>query len=356
MGRRNNEMSRRYDQLPGKDICWVGYLYPFIMIVPDGEEPLAVPLEEINNNSYNHGKLCRIISGMIIKDLPGLDLLICYDGALALPAVGKYASKEAAVNYFNYLFACVLLGGVKLEAVDTRDIVTGSLHETRSIWPVGFGDSASSLMHAKLRMRLGNSIDNITLSNPNHIFLKDFRNKIEVGAKIFTAIPNLTPTFLIIGFTELKYNNWSTALSNLWITIEQLTDFLWKERVIPQNKKQLTAFPTRIKSMKEDSRTWSTTIKHEFLFQNGLITEELFGLIFPARQARNKLVHEGLPINEVIGVNLSKAVLILLEVCLKIPNGSLPEIPAYNFGYRNHFTASESSFDNWRALSAKLTI
>jgi hypothetical protein len=354
MEQRNNEKSRNFDQLPGENICWVSYIYPFTIIVPDGEDPLVVPLDEINSNSYDNGKLCRIISARPLKELPGLDLLICYDGAMAIPAAGNFAKKEAAVNYFNYLFACFLLGGFRLEAVDTRDVVTGTLHESRLIWPVGFGDSTSSLIHAKLRMRLGNSIDNIILSNPRHIYLSDFLAKITKGSHIFATIPNLTPTFLITGFTELKYNNWSTALSNLWISIEQLTDFLWKERVVTKSKKQMTAFPMRIKSMKEDSRTWSTTIKHEFLFQNQLITEELFGLIFPARQARNKLVHEGQPIGEIIAINLSRAVLMLLDVCLNMPDRSTWDVPVDNFGYRNHFTVRESSFGDWQVLSAKL--
>ena len=232
MAQRNNTVGKAYDQLPGEDICWVGYLYPFTMIVPNGESPLAVPLDEINNNSYNYGQLCRIIGNAPVADLPDLDILICYEGAIALPAAGKYSKKAIAVNYFNYLFACLLLGDLEIEAVDTRDVVTGTLHESRLIWPVGFGDSASSRMHAKLRMRLGNSIDNIILSNPRHIYLSAFKQKIGFGAQIFATISNLTPTFLIKGFTELKYNNWSTALSNLWICIEQLTDFLWTEKML----------------------------------------------------------------------------------------------------------------------------
>jgi hypothetical protein len=234
----------RPDQLPLRENCWVAYLYPFTIIVPDGEQPLAVPLEEINRNTYDHGRLCRIIGTSPVRDLTGLSLLICYDGALALPATGKYLRKEAAVNYFNYLLACLLLGGSRPEAVDTRDVVSGTLHESRLIWPVDFGNSASSLMHAKLRMRLGSSIDNIILSNPAHIYLSDFRQQLKTGEKIFVKIRNLTPTFLITGFTELKYNNWSTALSNLWICIEQLTDFLWKERIIPQQKNVMAEFPT----------------------------------------------------------------------------------------------------------------
>lgn len=76
MTQRNNTVGKVYDQLPGEDICWVGYLYPFTMIVPDGESPLAVPLDEINNNSYDNGKLCRIIGNSPVADLPNLGVLI----------------------------------------------------------------------------------------------------------------------------------------------------------------------------------------------------------------------------------------------------------------------------------------
>ncbi|WP_454804237.1 hypothetical protein [Mucilaginibacter phyllosphaerae] len=346
-----------FAQLPRNEQCWVAYLYPFTLIVPDGERPLEVPLDEINNNSYDHGQLCRIIGALTIQELQqDLQLLLCYDGALALPAIGKYQRKEAAVNYFNEVFACLLLGGFRPEAVDTRDVVSGSLHESRLIWPVEFGNSASSLMHAKLRMRLGSSIDNIILSKPSHLYLSLFKEQLRAGQAIFSQIRNLTPTFLITGFTELKYNNWSTALSNLWISVEQLTDFLWNEKVVPQQKAVMTGFPNRVRSMKEDSRTWSTTIKHEVLFQNGVIPEAVFAWIYPARQARNKLVHEGQAIEEQTATDLSKAVLQLIAICVGQDFEQAREILAPKNGYRNHFQKWENSFEDWRALSAKLSI
>ena len=106
--------------------------------------------------------------------------------------------------------------------------------------------------------------------------------------------------------------------------------------------------------MKEDSRTWSMTIKHELLFQNGIITEDIYGLIFPARQARNKLVHEGQSIPENIAVDLSKAILSLIAICVGAGEEVMPEIAPRNFGYGNHFAVRESSFTDWSALSQKL--
>jgi hypothetical protein len=41
--------------------AWVAYISPFQLIVPDGEEPLKVDLNEINSNTYNYGRLCQIV-------------------------------------------------------------------------------------------------------------------------------------------------------------------------------------------------------------------------------------------------------------------------------------------------------
>lgn len=43
------------------DPAWVTYITPFRLIVPDGEVPLESSLDEINGNTYNHGKLSKIV-------------------------------------------------------------------------------------------------------------------------------------------------------------------------------------------------------------------------------------------------------------------------------------------------------
>lgn len=252
--------------------CWVGYVSPFKIIVPDGEQPLEIPLEEINSNTYNHGNLCRIVEKLPLNEIDGFSTLVCYDGAIAVPKFGRLSLKENAVNFYNRLFTALLLGGIMCEAVDKRDIVSGSLHENRAVWPVDLGDSASSHLHAKLRMRNASNLDSILLLKPNYVFLADFIHALEVGSRVLGAVKNFTPTFLIRGVTEISYKNWATALSNLWISVEQIIDFIWGKEFLGIDKFNSVDIPSRSKNMRDDNRTWSMSVKQELLYQSGLLS------------------------------------------------------------------------------------
>lgn len=312
---------------------WVAYLSPFVLIVPDGEKPLKVTLEDINANTYDHGELCRIVASISIKSFD-FKLLVCYDGALAIPKLDRFSEMEKAVDFFNDLFCRLLIGGIYCEAVDHRDIVNGTLHKQSLIWPVDFGQSASTFLHSRLRLRLGNNIDSIILSNPKHIHVSQFISALEKGNKIMSKIDNLSSKFLIRGITEIKYNNWDLVLSNLWITVEQLTDYLWlnhflkKESFHPKNE-----IDGRIKSMKEDNRTWSTSVKQELLFQNGILTDDIISKLHPARKSRNKLVHEARSVPKKVALDLFEGIKLMLQLAsgksendlLKLPQNSLIE-------------------------------
>jgi len=292
---------------------WVAYLSPFTLIIPDNEDPLKVDLDEINSNSYDHGKLCRIINYTNIEESK-YDMVICYDGAFAIPKVGRFSEKEKAVDFFNRLFCKLLLGGFYCEAIDRRDVVNGYLHEKRLIWPTDFGQSASSHLHSTLRMRSAGSTDRIILSNPSHITISEFHRYKNFGDEILSIVTNLTPTFLIRGVTEIKYRNWDLVLSNLWITVEQLTDFIWNKIFLKGNDfHPLENILGRKSSFQEDNRTWSTSVKQEILFQAKIIDDEIISKLFPARKARNKLVHEGKSVPKDIAVNLFKSIHLLLE-------------------------------------------
>ena len=293
--------------------CWVGYLSPFTVVVPNDEKPLSVELEDINRNTYDHGKLCGIVHSMDLGQADGLKMLICRDGAIALPMTSNYGNKEDVVDFYNKLLCQLLIGGHLCEAVDTRDIVTGQLHEGFAIWPVDFGQSASSNLHSKLRMRMAGSIDSIVLANPRNIQLQDFVSRVQVGQAVLTKVKNLTPTFLIKGVTELTYRNWSAALSNLWITAEQLTDYVWHNLFVGGSAFPIPELPARTKSMHEDNRTWSISVKQELLYSAGLLSQQEYALLFPARQARNKLVHEGKRVDEQVALDLFEAVSGLLS-------------------------------------------
>ena len=135
-------MPKKLQKPPFKDNhAWVTYLHPFTIVRPDGEPNFTVPLDQINANSYNHGKLCEVVTTLPLSEPSALAVLVCFDGALAIPRVEPFGSEDSALNHFNHILCALLLGGVLSEAVDRRDIVWGQLHEARCIWPVNPGES-----------------------------------------------------------------------------------------------------------------------------------------------------------------------------------------------------------------------
>ena len=346
---------KEIESIIAENYAWVSYISPFKLIVPDGEEPLKVDLEEINSNTYNHGKLCRIIGMLPVLKATNLKMVVCYDGALAIPRNGVYQEREAALIFFNTIMCQLLLGGVLCEALDTRDIVWGQLHEKRALWPVDLGKSASSQLHSKLRMRVASNIDSIILSDPDFLKYSQFQKALNIGQTTLERIHNLTPSFLIRGVTELKYKNWSLALSSLWITIEQLTDYLWINHFLAGNQyNPAEQVSGRIKALKEDNRTWSSSVKQEILFQVGLISENVFQALYPARQARNRLVHDGKDVDEKIAMGAYNAIISMLSICAGDANVPIGSIQLFSNKPEGEKVKIEPCYKDWEQLSKEL--
>lgn len=336
----------------GKNNAWVTYINPFRLVVPDSEEPLKVDLEEINSNTYNHGELCRIVTAVGLLESESYKLLVCYDGALAIPRTDDFRKKEDAVNLFNRIICQLQLAGVMCEAIDQRDVVWGKLHEKRLIWPVNLGESASSHLHSKLRMRVASNIDSIVLSSPQYIKVNDFLSALSQGENVLKAIENLTPSFLARGITEMRYKNWSLALSNLWITVEQLTDYLWKSKFLTDSSMQPEGeINGRIKAMKQDNRTWSSSVKQEMLFQVGILDSFVFERLYPARQARNRLVHDGKEVSHIIVENLFLAIARLLSISLNKSDLSISKLIIKREEPSSKKMDIRESFEDWRDVS-----
>ncbi len=308
------------------NIAWVAYLSPFRFVVPDSEEPISISLDDINSNSYDHGKLCRIVSVVSPKDDTSHNMVLCYDGALAIPRSSQFLTRESALQFFTKVLCQLTLGGTHCEAIDHRDIVTGDIHEDGLLWPVDIGRSGSSSLHSKLRMRIAGNIDSIILAHPKHISVSEFATSLDIGSKYFSNISNLTPSFLLRGITEYAYGNWSSALSNLWITIEQLTDWHWTNSFISNpSYHPAKMIEKRLPSLKSDSRTWSSSVKQEMLFQTGIFDESIYKSLFPARRARNRLVHDGIEVKAEIVTNLFGALCSMIEKAMNFNNIPLKE-------------------------------
>jgi hypothetical protein len=195
------------------------------------------------------------------------------------------------------------------------------------------------------------------LDKPKNIPISKFQAAYSQGSTTLRKLASLTPTFLLRGFTELRYHNWSDALASFWICIEQITVILWEQFFlnVPAFHPQVPV-KARQKSLDEDNRTWSTAVKHEILFQVGVITEEQFNYLIPARKARNELVHQGkIPAQEIVR-GLYEAVLQLIEKAASCDGLSIRNLSAQKEEeWDEEFEKSRTlTFSAWERLSEQL--
>ena len=284
-----------------------------LFVVKPGEK-LCISLDEVNNLTYDYMLLNRII-GEIDNTFNGCkeEFYICCDGAVC-PINKKIQDVELHVND---LFCKLRLGGLRVDAVNSRDFTTGGLEYEGLVYPVDLGKSWNTHLHANLRMRMSGTVDAIhlwqdiakclTISE-----LVDYRKK---GEKIVSSIPNLSTYHLINGITEYNYQNWNSSLTYLWIVIEELVDWLWEKRII-DCVGESDISKSRI-SMLEDHRTYTTSVKQEVLCQREVINSALYSDLFQIRQARNKLIHEG----KVISMDIAAKTYDCVEKLLFIVSG-----------------------------------
>lgn len=333
--------------------CWTIYLHPYTFVVPDNEETWEVDLKDINNISYNNGNLVKIVSSFKIPDCEIVGF-ICYDGAISIPRLPPFRNIEDAETFFNTFLAKLLLKDFYVEGVDVRDIVHAQLLDKWAIWNLDFGSSQNSHLHTKVRMKLTSNMETIYLASPRILRVTEIKNMLSDGERIFNKINNLTPKFLTKGITEIRYKNWDLALSNLWITAEQLIDHLWHTKFIANSKYHPTRnFSGRKESFKEDNRTWSTSVKQEMLYQSKIIKPDIFESLFNARKARNKLVHEGKSVNESTALGLFSAIKGLVELATNETNLLSSIIPIKQKQVRKAAEINTNFFSDWIETSKK---
>lgn len=338
---------------PSRIPAWVTYLIPFQVIRPDDMPPYSVSLEKINDRAYDYGLLSKVVAAIAEPQLQQLSLLVCFDGGLALPAIPPYNRIEDVIDRFNRVLCALLLGGIEVEAIDSRHIVSGQLYQGKYIWPVDSGPSLDAKLHAALRSTYVSALDLITLNNPINHMVSELLSAYQLGNAFLDAMPNVSPIFLLRGVTGIKHENWSDALANFWIAVEQLTDFLWTHAFLEDSKRRLDSLPKRLASLRNDSRTWTLVVRQEMLWQVGLLPSETYELLFPARQARNNLIHDGTPPNSKVVSGLYEAILQLIE---KIGKATPLGIRAIDVAKRIDPIPDQiiQSYEDWKSLGERL--
>ncbi len=350
--------------VPAYNPAWVSFLFPpYTIVLPDSEDIGNISFEQASLKFYDNEKLSAVVTALPLRKAENIPALITYDGAIAIPRNADYPSTEIAIESINRILCASLLGGIHVEAIDARGLVCGSLYREKDIFV------NNPTFHGRLRHKDA-SVQELfsTLMHPRIVRVSELNNAYLHGIKVLEAISNFSPIFLLRGYSALLYRNWNDALSNLWIVVEQLTWHVWEKHFLSDATLHPKSMKTRLKSLKDDNRTWSISVKHELLWQTKFISEECYVSLSLARQSRNDLVHKGgIPDPTTIG-NLWKGIFELLESASGIAQLGMRQLITFvetptttlvfqfnrPIEYPELGFPEKNNFDEWQELSNKL--
>ena len=82
--------------VPSYNPAWMVHLKPYSAIVSDKQPQFQFSLDQINNNSYDGMQLSKVIGILSLED--NLDVLISYDGGIAIPQSEKFSKRVDGIT------------------------------------------------------------------------------------------------------------------------------------------------------------------------------------------------------------------------------------------------------------------
>lgn len=187
---------------------------------------------------------------------------------------------------------------------------------------------------------------------PLNVTVSHFLSTYARGRDLLDKIAGVSPTLLLRGYTELRYQNYVDALANLWIVTEQLTELLWRNDFLADGKNHPAIdISNRRKALREDGRTWSISVRQEILFQKGILGDESFAALFTARKARNDLVHAGKSPPAQIVQSLFAAIIDLVEILSGMRAEEIRKLPVDS--QVQFADLSTSDMNDWNETAAR---
>jgi hypothetical protein len=327
--------------VPSYDPAWHGFLQPYTWVLPDDED-FFISLAQINANSYAGGRLAEPVVSLTTFGIPAL---VSRDGSVALPMRDEFFQQHAAVDMLNRIFCALLIGGVHAEFVAYNDALVGCLAEDQHLFVYAL------TQHGRYRHMDASMSERINLVHPRVIRVSRFQEAVAMGLTALANVKNLSPAFLLHGYTALQHQSASEALSSLWIVVEQLTSFLWETLFLGNPALHPVEMKGRLQGLKQDNRTWTTSVKHELLWQIKALSEQSYAGLSIARSQRNKLVHEGrVPDMESV-TGLWPALCEMLEVASGVSMAQLASMSVWN--HQPSTRVGKTNFDSWDAMVTK---
>lgn len=324
--------------VPAYDPAWHAFLSPYTWVLKDGED-FAISLEQINANTYAGDRLAEPVTTLTLADTAAL---VSRDGAFALPMQSDVVQQHDAVAMMNRMFCALLIGGIHTESVAHNEVLVGRLGEDHRLFVY------VPTRHGRFRQLSASVEERIVLIHPRVIRVSQLQESFAFGMGALARVENLSPFFLLHGYTALQQQRTSDALSSLWIVAEQLTSLLWETRFLKNVALHPANMNGRLKGLKEDNRTWTTSVKHEMLWQIKVLTEVSYAGLSNARRQRNHLVHDGRVPDLDAVTGLWPALCEMLGIASEVSMERLARMGAWN--HQPSARVGETNFDSWNSL------
>jgi len=326
-------------EIPSYDPAWITFLFEPLVLISKSKDDFIVSLNEIDTNLYD----TRILSKFFAKlkdynENSQLDILVTFDGSVMLPVDDNYNTPEKAVNKFNEVIGALFLGGILVKPIDLTKLHQGCIIENG-----GSNFSYTPSPNNDFRNKSASITERIKAYHPNHLQVEEFTEAYNFGINIINKI-NFSPIFLALGYHYLNQGKIAESLSNLWIVIEQLTDFLYQNKIDNSILKILKrALPKNI----------NIKTKHDILHETKIISENIFQVLLNNRRDRNKLLHNGIMPNRENVIQLWTTLLELLEVAIDTKLGKLQKnskiILDRNLdSHIKDITPKKTNFEQWK--------
>lgn len=333
--------------VPSYNPAWMAYLLPYTAIHRYEASGLNISLEQVNANSYDGNKLAEVVATLPLDTSSGIPALISYDGAIAIPQCEDFPSNSDGVSKLNEVLCSLLLGGVHTEVLHSDSLVVGSLQDGIRLF------AYTPSLHTQLRLNWAAINDRLSpLMHPRVLIVDEMQKAYSQGQQVILAIHNFSPFFLLNGYTAMVYRNNSDALNNLWIAVEQLTEYLWEECY----EKSMHTFSARIAKchahLKKRPGLDKISAKHKLLRLSKVISKECHKALNQARDKRNELVHEGIVPDLQVVSALWKALPELIEVASGIRELGARRL--WGGGAHNWAIPARTNFDEWAELATKV--
>lgn len=326
-------------EIPSYDPAWITFLFEPLLIISKDKDDFVVTSDEVNTNLYD----TRILSKFVAKlkdynENSQLDILVTFDGSIMLPVDENYNTPEKAVNKFNEIIGALFLGGFLVKPIDLTKLHQGCIIENG-----GSNFSYIPSPNNDFRNKSASITERIKAHYPNHVQVEEFTEAYNFGMSIINKV-NFSPIFLALGYHYLNQGKIAESLSNLWIVIEQLTDFLYQSKIDTSIAKVLNrALPKNI----------NIKTKHDVLHETKIISENIFQVLLKNRSDRNNLLHKGtLPNRE----NVIKLWIILLDLLGVAIDTKLEKLQknskmVLNINLDSHIrniTPKRTNFEQWK--------